>query len=223
MLWDPIAQRDCWELVRRARRGIWGAGTSSSPRWVWVGITARKRHTFRVNKKYESRIHCLNVSSQVWWWVLNDRARARDHARLRACVHGWVVCLRLVEFESRRQAALVATGRAPPCVVLQVGHFLPFATLGWATNQVASKDTSRMFASGISRIHRFHPLRPPLAPLTQEQNARPSAHAARRNRAHRNRRGAPQGLTLADSALRASSPVHLRCTACLSYRDYRDE
>jgi len=88
---------------------------------------------------------------------------------------------------------------------------------------VASKDTSRMFASGISRIHRFHPLRPPLAPLTQEQNARPSAHAARRNRAHRNRRGAPQGLTLADSALRASSTVHLRCTACLSYRVTADE
>ena len=84
-----------------------------------MGITARKRHTFRVNKSSESRINCLNVSSQVWWWVLNDRARARDHARLRACVHGWVVCLRLVEFESRRQAALVATGRAPPCVVLQ--------------------------------------------------------------------------------------------------------
>ena len=76
-----------------------------------------------------------------------------------------------------------------------------------------------MFASGISRIHRFLPLRPPLAPLTPEQNARPSAHAARRNRAHRNRRGAHQGLTLADSALRASSPVHLRCTACLSYRE----
>ena len=65
--------------------------------------------------------HVLTVSSQMWWWVLTDRARARarDHARLRACVHGWVVCLRLVEFESRRQAALVATGRAPPCVVLQ--------------------------------------------------------------------------------------------------------
>ena len=61
----------------------------------------------------------LNISSQVWWWVPNDRARARDHARLRACVHGWVVRLRLVEFESRRQAALVATGRAPPCVILQ--------------------------------------------------------------------------------------------------------
>ena len=47
--------------------------------------------------------------------------RAQDHERLHACVHGWVVRLRLVECESRRQAALlVATGRAPPCVVL---HF----------------------------------------------------------------------------------------------------
>ena len=122
VLWDPIAQRGFWEGVRRARRGLRGAGTSSSPGWVWVGITARKRHTFRVNKSSESHIYCLNVSSQVWWWVLNGRARARHHARLRACVHGWVVRLRLVaplvEFESRRQAALVATtGRAPPCVV----------------------------------------------------------------------------------------------------------
>ena len=118
--WDLIAQRDCWELVRRARRGIWGAGTLSSPGWVWVRIITRERHTFRVNKSSESRVHCLNISSQVWWWVLNDRARARDHALLRACVHGWVVRLRLVEFEPRRQAALVATGRAPRCVVLQL-------------------------------------------------------------------------------------------------------
>ena len=97
-------------------RGVSGASGSG---WVWVGITARKRHTFRVNKSSESHINCMNVSSKMWWWVLNDRARARVHARLRACVHGWVVCLRLVEFGSRRQAALVATGLAPPCVVLQ--------------------------------------------------------------------------------------------------------
>ena len=108
------------DMGRRARRS--GELAASGFGWVWVGITARKRHTFRVNKSPESRIYCLSVSSQVWWWVLNDRARARDHARFRACVHGWVVCLRLVEFEIRRQAALVATGRAPPCVVLQLQH-----------------------------------------------------------------------------------------------------
>ena len=103
-----------------ARAQIWGVSGASGSGWVWVGITARKRHIFRVNKSSESRINFLNVSSQVWWWVLNDRARARDHARLRACVHGWVVRLRLVKFESRRQAVLVATGRVPPCVVLQL-------------------------------------------------------------------------------------------------------
>ena len=69
-------------------------------------------------------------------------------------------------------------------------------------------------------------LRQPLRRLLRPRHLRSKmlgparTHAARRNRAHRNRRGAPQGLTLVDSTLRASSPVQLRCTAaCISYRD----
>ena len=90
--WTACAGELCAVGSECAKKGLLG----SSPGWVWVGITARKRHAFRVNKSSESRIRCLNVSSQVWWWMLNDRARARDHARLRACAHGhgWVVQMR---------------------------------------------------------------------------------------------------------------------------------
>ena len=119
----------------------------------------------------------------MWWWVLNDRARARVHARLRACVHGWVVCLRLVDFESRRQAALVATGRAPPCVVLQLVKFL--ATIRTAAlarrlgpakyaNAAASR---RSFLSVWGRLCRSSPGHRQPAPVTASRCRSPPANA----------------------------------------------
>ena len=116
------------DMRRRARRFGELAARAVPGGSGWASQHASGTHFALI----EVPSHVLTVSSQMWWWVLTDRARARarDHARLRACVHGWVVCLRLVEFESRRQAALVATGRAPPCVVLQFFNHIYYTQSG---------------------------------------------------------------------------------------------
>ena len=63
---------------------IWGVSGTSGSRWVWVGITARKRHTFRVNKSSESRI-ALTYNILEGLGGVGVHARGAGHAPARAC------------------------------------------------------------------------------------------------------------------------------------------
>ena len=71
-----------------------------------MGITARKRHTFRVNKSFESRIIALALNILEGLGGVGVRARGAGHAPARACARGWAVCPHSLDLETRRQASL---------------------------------------------------------------------------------------------------------------------
>ena len=49
-----------------------------------------------------------------WWGEVDERARARGHARLRAHEHGRVVCAHSIFFELRRKGVAGHRPRALP-------------------------------------------------------------------------------------------------------------
>ena len=98
--------------------GFWHFFVSRNPRNLRQGSSSLVSTSLTHSGDDEDSEDSGIISLFFCWNLRNLPTEARSKTFVsctgsRACVHGWVVHLRLVEFESRRLAAL-ATGRAPP-------------------------------------------------------------------------------------------------------------